>query len=266
MLPITLVYKESVMRTVVKILILLSTVMSAAVSAEFDHTYPDYKNLLKKYLKSDGPQTLFHYEALNKSPKELERVLLKFRSLKKKEYEGFSREEKLAFLINTYNLFTIKLIIDNYPLKSIKDIGSIFSGPWSKEIVSLFEEKFTLDNIEHDMIRKDFKEPRIHFAVNCASIGCPSLNKEPFLPKSLNDQLDFAAKNFLQNKKKNFYDSKKNTLKLSKIFKWYGDDWKKMKGSPYLSFVENFIPEIKGKKPDIDFLDYDWSLNEFRKE
>ncbi|MCR9203068.1 MAG: DUF547 domain-containing protein [Halobacteriovoraceae bacterium] len=160
----------------------------------------------------------------------------------------------------------MKLIIDNYPLKSIKDIGSLFSSPWSKEIVFLFEEKLTLDNIEHERIRKNFKEPRIHFAVNCASMGCPSLATTPFIPTKLNEQLEKAAKNFLLNKKKNFYDRKKNTLFLSKIFKWYGSDWKKMKSISFLRLVEKYIPEAKGKNPEVEYLDYDWSLNEFKEK
>lgn len=249
-----------------KVILLLSLFFSSSLMAEFDHSYPDFQLLLSKYVVKKGNQTLFNYKALNNKPKELERVLLKFRALKKVDYEKFNEKEKLAFLINTYNVFTIKLIIDNYPLKSIKDIGSLFSSPWSKKVVLLFEDKFTLDNIEHDMIRKDFKEPRIHFAVNCASIGCPSLATSPFLPHKLDAQLEEAAKNFLLNKEKNFYDSKKNTLFLSKIFKWYGTDWEKMKKSSFLLLVEKYIPEAKGKKPDVEYLGYDWSLNEFKEK
>lgn len=239
---------------------------TSPVMAEFDHQYPKYTQLLKSYVKKKGAQTLFHYQALKKNPKELDQILSRFSALTKKEFEKFTQEEKLAFLINTYNIFTIKLIVENYPLKSIKDIGSIFSGPWSKEVVTVFGEKYTLDNIEHDMIRKDFKEPRIHFAVNCASLGCPSLLNKPFYPVTLNEQLESAAKGFLNNKEKNSFEPKKKTLYLSKIFKWYGDDWKKMTGTPLLNHIEKYLPEIKGQKIEIEYLDYDWSLNEYKEK
>jgi hypothetical protein len=119
----------------------------------------------------------------------------------------------------------------------------------------------SLDNIEHDTIRKQFKEPRIHFAVNCASISCPSLLQSAFVGKTMNIQLEKAATHFLNNKLKNYYDTKENVLYLSAIFKWYGADFNaKYKG--YLNYVSSELKVPKGVT--VEWLDYDWALNEIK--
>jgi hypothetical protein len=118
----------------------------------------------------------------------------------------------------------------------------------------------SLDNIEHDTIRKKFNEPRIHFAVNCASIGCPSLLQEAFVAENLENQLNMAAKNFLQNKSKNYV--KANTLHLSKIFKWYGGDFDKKYGG-FKSYIIKSL-NLSGNDYDVEFNEYDWNLNELK--
>lgn len=252
------------MRFVVFLSIILSLFHSTSALSTFDHQYQAYAKLLKTYVVKEGAQTLVDYQSLKENKRDLEKVTILFSSLDKKQFESLSKNQKLAFLINTYNLFTLKLIVDNYPLKSIKDIGSFFSGPWSKPIVTILGEKYTLDNIEHDMIRRDFKEPRIHFAVNCASIGCPSLYLDPFTAEKIDSQLEEAATNFLKNREKNYFDSKEKKLYLSKIFKWYGSDWEKMTGKPFLTFIKRILKEIPDQEVKTSFLEYDWSLNEKR--
>lgn len=232
----------------------------------FDHSHQLFDLVLKNHTKAENHQTLFNYAKLKLNRKNLDNYLFKLKTLKKAEFKSFSKTQKLAFWINAYNAYTLDIVVRNYPLKSIKDIsnGGLFSsfvktGPWKIKFISQFGKKISLDNIEHDIIRKKFMEPRIHFAVNCASIGCPSLLPEAFVASRLESQLEKAAHNFLSNKKKNFV--KNGKLFLSKIFSWYGDDFNKKFGS-YNNYVTKFYKV--DKKADVDFNDYDWKLNEFK--
>ena len=191
-------------------------------------------------------------------------------AVSKADYNLFNSDQQLAFLINAYNAFTIKLIINHYPIKSIKDIGGFFTKPWAIEFFSLLGEKFTLDKIEHETIRKNFKEAKIHFAVNCASIGCPSLYKEAFIAPKLQIQLSEASLNFLKNNTKNKINLNSDTISISKIFDWYEDDFDKHEQS-----VKHFIAKILKLNPsqkshilsgkvDKDYTKYDWNLNEWK--
>jgi hypothetical protein len=234
---------------------------TSSVSA-FDHKYQDYAKILKNYVVFKDSQSLVNYSAIKKNKSELEGVLKNWEKVSHKEYLSWNNNEKLAFLINAYNGFTLKLIVDNYPVKSIKDLGSFFASPWKKEFFSLFGKKSHLDHIEHDLIRKQFKEPRIHFAVNCASLGCPSLADSPYRANDLDKQLEKAAKIFIQNTKRNHFNEKKKVASLSKIFNWYGDDFKEMTGKDYKQFIQKFIPQFNPKEWEIEWLSYDWNLNE----
>jgi hypothetical protein len=226
--------------------------------ATFDHKHSRLDSFLKKYTKKVEYQSLVDYKAIKSNHSELKAYLDELKMLSEEEFETFSSDQKLAFWINVYNAYTLKLVASHYPVKSIKDIGNIFSGPWSKKIVDLFDKKYSLDNVEHDIIRKDFKEPRIHFAVNCASIGCPSLLREAFTAEKLETQLSKATSNFLDNKNKNY--AKGSKLYLSKIFDWYGKDFTSKFGS-YKKFIKQYY-KINGDV-DVKFLKYDWKLNEY---
>lgn len=186
----------------------------------------------------------------------------------KKEFDHFTSNVKLAFLINSYNAFTIKLIIDNYPIKSIKDISTFFTNPWEKKFIHLLGEEHHLDDIEHNMIRKWFNEPKIHFALVCASIGCPPLKDTAYTGKNLDSQLEDSAKKFLSDRSKNRFNPANSKIEISSIFKWYGDDFIKKFGSienflaPYLSTDKKIIEQINNKQFSIEFLEYDWILND----
>ncbi|BBH54562.1 DUF547 domain-containing protein [Fluviispira sanaruensis] len=208
------------------------------------------------------------YKNLKENSVDLNNFIKNMSTIKNSDYQKLTYNEKLAFLINAYNALTLKLIIDNYPLKSIRDIGGVLSNPWKKRFFTLLEKYHYLDEIEHNIIRKDFHEPRIHFALVCASKGCPSLAKNVFLPENLQNQLQIAATNFLENKKKNYYKSEEHKLYLSSIFKWYGDDFKE-KYKSFNNFVieniskdNNIKIQIKRSKLKIEFLEYDWNLND----
>jgi hypothetical protein len=247
------------------ICILIST--SSYASINFDHSQRLWTNILAKNVGQSSNTTVVNYIAIKENPRPLTDYLESLEKVSKEDFQSFTSNQRLAFLINAYNAYTIKLVVDNYPIKSIKDIGGIFSSPWKKKFIHLFGEEISLDNIEHEQIRKNFKESRIHFALVCASIGCPSLRNEAFVADKLNEQFDEAANKFLSDPKRNRYDKVTKTLELSSIFDWYGEDFTKYNGS-----INNFIAtritsdkvdqrQIQNKNVKIIFLDYNWLLN-----
>lgn len=229
----------------------------------FDHTHKVFDEILQKRVTFKGNQSLVDYKNIkSKDLSKLKTYLDSLSAVSKKEYKSFSKDERLSFLINAYNAFTIKIIVDNYPVKSIKDLStSVFGVPvpgksvWDKKFFKLLGKEMDLNGIEHGIIRRKFKEPRIHFAVNCASIGCPSLANNAFVASSLDAQLEKAAMNFLNNPKKN--KLKGGTLYLSKIFDWYGGDFKSLGGPK--KYVSSKL-SLTGKF-NVEFFDYDWNLN-----
>lgn len=231
--------------------------------ADFDHTHKKWDHVLKQFTIKKESQVYFKYKEVKKDAEGFNSYLTELESLSKDDFGRFNRNERLAFWINAYNAYTVQIILKHYPVKSIKDISSgwFSSGPWKKDFINLFGEKISLDYIEHDIIRKRFSEPRIHFAVNCASIGCPSLLQEAYVGNRLNEQLDLAAQNFLHNKSKNYI--KGNTFYLSKIFKWYGDDFKPKYGGFKNYVIETLrTPGQDYNDYNVEFNDYDWNLNE----
>jgi hypothetical protein len=241
----------------------------------FDHSQKDWTSLLEKYTSTKGQSTAVKYKEWKAQINNLNSYLKSVEEVSKSDFKRFTKPEQLSFLINAYNAFTVKLILDNYPTQSIKEIKTGFnlkclSGkcPWQKKFFKMFGEEQNLDTIEHQFIRAQFNEPRIHFALVCASIGCPALRREAFTPEKLENQLNDASIQFLTDRTKNQYLVEKQTLELSSIFKWYGDDFVKKFGS-----LEAFIADkitsnpnhqqlIRSKKVPIKFLEYDWSLNE----
>ena len=254
--------------------ILLLLAPSLAQAAGFDHS--GWNSLLERHVKSSeaGHATRVDYRALLKERPALRLYLQRASTVTRESFEQWSRAERLAFLINLYNAHTVELILSAYPLASIRDLRFLFSSPWQKEIVPLFGEMVSLDEIEHGMIRADgaFAEPRIHFAVNCASIGCPALAGEAYTAEKLEDQLESATVHFLSDRSRNRLDGK--TVRVSKIFKWYHQDFERGWGG-YRSLAQFFARyrnalglsdiqagQLINGEIDITFLDYDWSLNE----
>jgi hypothetical protein len=248
--------------------------LSFAPSHAFDHDHKDFDVLLKKHVVFKGKQSLVYYQALKRDALKLDSYLASLSAVSKKEYNTFSKNDRLAFLINVYNAFTLKIILNYYPLKSIRDIGSFLSGnAWKKNFFKLFGKSMHLDFVEHKMIRKWFKEPRIHFAVNCASLGCPSLRRDAFVGSKLDKQLEESMIHFLSNQDKNNVEDEK--LYMSKIFDWYEGDFEKATGSllkfltPYLEHIENdgkTRQAIQEGDYAIKFNRYDWTLNEVKDE
>ncbi len=177
--------------------------------------------------------------------------------------DAWTDKEKIAFWINAYNVFTVKLIVDNYPVESIKDLNPTLSIPtvrsvWTKEWFQIGGEDFSLDRIEHKILRKDFEEPRIHFAVNCASISCPVLRNEAFTAEKLDAQLDEQARIFLNDPTRNKITPQR--VEVSKIFSWFGGDFKN--GQSLTEFLNKYTEVQIEEKAKVRFMDYDWNLND----
>lgn len=234
-----------------------------------------YDELLKQYVQ-DG---LVDYVGLKKNPQKLNQYLENLSKVKKDEFKSWPENEQLAYLINLYNAATLKLIIDHYPVDSIKDIGWFLKGPWDQKFVKHFGDTITLNTLEHDIIRKDYNEPRIHMALVCAAMGCPTLRSEPYVGETLDVQLNDDTRKFLNSKKGLQIDRGQKTVYLSSIFKWFGEDFVNKYASKsdlegfseseqaVLNFVSRYVSEDDRKylqkgNYSIKYLDYDWSLNE----
>ena len=253
-----------ILKSILLLLFIPNTIWADSKNS-FDHSHSAWDKILKEYLKVSGATSRVNYSKLKANVVKLDAYLSQVEEVSKPQYQKFSSDEKLAFLINAYNAFTLKLITNHYPVDSIKDIGGLFSSPWKQEFFTLLGKKSHLDNIEHNIIRKEFNEPRIHFALVCAAKGCPPLRSEAYLAAKLEEQLEDAGLSFINDRSRNFYDSKPDILHVSSIFKWYGDDFNKNYGS-FINYVSTRIKTdpkpLSNKKPTIKYLDYDWSLNE----
>jgi len=178
--------------------------------------------------------------------------------------------DRLAFYINAYNAYTVKLILDNFtngkPVESIRKIGGIFKSPWDIRFAVVGGQRYSLDNIEHDIIRRQFTEPRIHFAVNCASRSCPKLISEAYQGDMLDAQLEAGTRAFLEDSAHNYLDG--TTLHVSSIFKWYSEDFPE---GPVAFFIDHVSSgfrdelEMVGDTIEVRYLKYDWSLNSVRR-
>jgi hypothetical protein len=219
--------------------------------------YSLYADLLKKYVQGEAVD----YAGLKGERAKLDRFLTQ---MAQAEPERLGRAEQMAFYINAYNAWTLWLILTKYPeLKSIKDLGGLLSGPWSQKIVRLKHGVLTLDEVEHDILRPRFKDPRVHFAVNCASKGCPPLWPEPFTGARLDEQLDQATAAVINDPRRAKLEN--GVLYLNKVMDWYAGDFPR----DQVSFVKKYARgelkrrlEALGDKVRVDYLDYDWSLND----
>lgn len=238
----------------------------------FDHSHQNWQLVLDQSVVLEGRKSWVDYRLLSRDQMRLNDYLTEISSVTQSEYDAWESSQRLAFLINAYNALTIQLILTEYPdLKSIKDLGGLFSSPWKKKFFNLLGESRYLDYIEHEMLRKDFNEPRIHFAIVCASIGCPPLRKEAFLADRIDDQLQRAMVNFLSDADKNQVNQAENRLELSPIFKWFSEDFEKATGSvqafviPWIPFGRDTFDGMEADKIPIDYLPYDWALNDINR-
>ncbi|MDX1410845.1 MAG: DUF547 domain-containing protein [Nitrospirales bacterium] len=244
----------------------VGVILLGFVQPAFAFDFSSWDGILKKYVDSKTINGVMlnavDYKKLGKDPayaklvKDLETVSLS--TLK-------SKDEKLAFWINVYNIMAAKMVLDNYPLSSIKDAGSLFTAVWKIPVGVVGGKERTLNEIEHEILRK-MGEPRIHVAIVCASVSCPDLRKEAYTAEKLHSQLDDQMTNFLANPQKGLrVDDKKGYVYLSSIFKWFEEDFEPKGG--VRTFIAPYVPEplqtsVTNDKLTVYYLDYDWGLNE----
>lgn len=257
-----------------RVFVLVSTLFFAGTpfALAIDHGYEDYGKLLSRHVTWDakGVASSVDYAGFARDKSALNAVTESMSAVTMAQYRQFTRDQKLAFLINAYNAFTIQLILTRYPdLESIRDLGGFLWGsPWKKEFFSLLGEKRHLDWIEHDMIRAPgvFNEPRIHFVVNCASIGCPALRPEPMQAMKLQAQLEDSTRRFFRDRTRNRFDESAGVARVTRLLDWYGDDFE-----PKKSFLARYAADLADSSAaqdklragdfSISFLTYDWKLN-----
>lgn len=249
--------------------LLLATAASASLTATPTHTFASdaYERLLRRHVAPgvvDGIRSnLADYGALAADP-DYARALDDFAGA---DPARMSRTERFAFWINAYNLMALETVVDRYPLKSIKDGGNLLFPIWRKEVATVAGRKRSLDEVEHKILRPEFGDPRVHFAIVCASLSCPDLRNEPYVPERLDAQLDDAARAFLANEAKGLVVSPKGDgARVSAIFKWFADDFAASGG--VLAFLRATGPAAVGQRLEnlrpggLSYLDYDWSLND----
>ncbi|SMD35269.1 Protein of unknown function, DUF547 [Reichenbachiella faecimaris] len=239
------------------LLVLLLFVFPYLIKAQPSHEAFDM--LLKKHVDTNGG---VNYKAFKSDETPLNDYLVEM--MIDPPTRDWSDHEKLAYWINVYNALTIQLVLKYYPIESIKDIGAsiqipFVNTPWDIECFEIEDGKeLSLNNIEHGIIRKDFEEPRIHFALVCAAVSCPKLLNEAYDPARLDRQLTAQTKAFLANTSKNKISS--DRLELSKLFNWYGGDFRK--NGSLIDFLNPYTTVKIDANAKTSFLDYDWRLNE----
>jgi len=262
-----------------RFLAILAFLVVAPPAAAIDHSYKAWDDLLKKHVRyvQNGNASRVDYAGVSRDRAQLKAVLDDWQKVTRAEFDGWTKPQQQAFLMNAYNAFTIEKILRRYPdIKSIRDYGTVFGNPWKDKFFTLFGQPAYLDLIEHETLRKDgvYDDPRVHVSVVCASIGCPMLRNEAFVADRLDAQMEDGMRRFLSDRTRNRYNGETKRLEVSKIFDWYGKDFEK--GHKGFSSVKQALsryadlladkPEdraiVRDQKAEIVFLDYDWSLND----
>ena len=266
------------------LLVALLAYVQAPAFAQFDHTHAAWGDLLKKHvvLLDGAKASQVRYGGFQQERTQLKSYLETLGKVSAAEFQGWSKNQQLAFLLNAYNAATIEKVLTRYPnIRSIWDFGKLIGNPFKDKFVRLLGADMSLDNIEHDTIRAEgaYNDPRIHFALNCASVGCPMLREEPYVGQRLDTQLEEQTLRFLSDRTRNRFNPATNALEVSKIFDaspWYGGDFRRgWKGWTALeAFFARYAnaladrPEdqklIREHKAPIRHLDYDWALNAAR--
>lgn len=231
----------------------------------FDQQHGAWSELLGRYVRRGSVD----YAGLSRAGRPaLESYLRSLASVCHADYDSWTRSQKLAFWINAYNAFTVKLVLDHYPLESIRTIGLLPGAAFREAFIplqSLRGQALSLNEIEHEILRGEFREPRIHFAIVCASKSCPGLRSEAYRATTLDSQLTEAARGFVSDTTKNRFDARTRTLRLSAIFSWFHEDFERG-GGTVSAFVRRYAEPttaaaLLAGDVRVEYLDYDWSLN-----
>lgn len=255
------------MKTIILVLLFISTL---GFAQEIDHT------VFTKILKEVNINGMVNYKEL-KTSNRLDGYIKILKSTDPNKL--VSDHSKMAFWINVYNAFTIKAVVDNYPIESINDLhkggrilGHILSTTvWDNDFININGHEYSLNDVEHEILRKQFKDRRIHFAIVCASISCPKLRNEAYEAAKLEEQLEDQARQFFRDETKNKFDSENKVAYLSKILDWFSGDFGNDE-EEILVFISKYIDKDlresiinNNGKWEVEYLDYDWGLNDFKK-
>jgi len=273
------------MRKILMLFVLaLWAVAARGALAQFDHSHAAWTALLAKHVVTmdAGKASQVRYAGFQQDRAALTAYRDALAKVSADEFQGWSKDRQLAFLINAYNANTVELILTRYPnIRSIWDFGKILNNPFRQKFVRLLGRELSLDDIEHGMIRAEgaYNDPRIHFAVNCASVGCPMLREEAYAGERIERQLEEQTVRFFSDRSRNRYNPQTRALEVTKLLDgspWYAADFRK--GWKGFTSVEGFLakyadlladrPEdrqaIRDQKAPIRFLEYDWTLNNAR--
>lgn len=268
-----------------RLAVFLLALLSAPLAwAQFDHAHKAWDALLKKHVVvlEQGKASKVRYGGFKTDEAALKAYTESLSKVSEADFRTWSKAQQMAFLINAYNAFTVVKILQRYPnLKSIRDFGNVIGNPWKDKFFTLLGRESFLDEIEHSILRRPgvYDEPRVHYAVNCASIGCPMLREESFVAERLDAQLEEQARRFLSDRSRNRFAG--GALEVSKIFDWFKVDWQSnyrgigkdatpiASREAYFARYANLLADkpdeqklvADGKAP-IRFLDYDWALND----
>ena len=246
---------------------------SGRPSATFDHSHGLWNTILREHVEGDR----FDYAGLEADRAKLDAYLAELAAVTPATLLSWSEAQRFAFWINAYNAFTVERVVDAYPLQSIRDLDKLLglASVFEQRFIPLNalhpegkDEKLSLEDIEHRILRVRFRDARLHAAINCASESCPPLANEAFVAERLNEQLETRMRAFLADSKRNRFDHEKNRLLLSPIFKWFDGDFERDAGS-VRAYVARFAPAGEAElveRAKIDYLDYSWDLNDARAE
>lgn len=258
---------------------------AAGAQPDFDHTHSAWDALLRKHVRliKDGRgqanASQVNYKALAEDRPTLTAYLQLLSAVTPAQYASWSKPQQYAFLANAYNAFTVEKILTRYPnLKSIRDFGTVIGNPWKDRFFTLLGKQQHLDGIEHETMRAPgvFDDPRVHVAVNCASIGCPMLGNRALTPEKIDAQLDELFVRFMADRSRNRYNVQTKAVDLSRIFDWYGKDFEKghkgfssindvvAKYADQLADAPDDRAQLRSERVPVHFLEYDWSLNDAR--
>ncbi len=213
------------------------------------HEHQIWDDLLKKYVSSTGQ---VDYKNIRNHRAILDQYL---KQLKQNPVQdSWTKPQQLAYWINAYNAFTVDLIIRNYPLKSIMDMEK----PWDQKFIQLGDRSYSLNEIEHEIVRPSFNDARVHFAFVCAAVSCPKLLNIAYLPQKLDQQLDAQTRYFLNTSGKNQLSP--NLVKVSHLFDWYAEDFTSQ--GTLIEFLNKYSSQEISAGAKVEFLEYDWELNE----
>lgn len=231
----------------------LIPVLSLLIVVSIKAQTTSFNSLLQQHVSKKG---IVDYKGLKQNEDQLNSYLAYLK--KTTPSSSWSKNKQKAFWINAYNAYTIKLILNNYPVKSITNIKKKGKNAWNISFAEVGGKTYTLDHIEHKILRKKLFDPRIHVGVNCASESCPKLHNKAFTEKNINAELDVLIKNFINDASRNKLD-KKNSIQISEIFNWFKADFTK-EGS-VIDYINKYADEKIPTDAKIRFLPYKWNLN-----